>query len=466
MRECMSLHVLPPRSRTRRLADLVARYDGRAPRYTSYPTAVQFGPQVDAETYRGWLGALPTDQSVSLYAHIPFCSRLCWYCGCNTRAVTRHQPVGEYVELLLQEIASLRAALPGRLMARHIHFGGGSPNMLTLEELEAILAAFGGAFALGDDLEIAAELDPAGVSADWARGAARLGLTRASLGVQTLDPKVQAAINRHDSIEQVAATVGWLRDAGVRSINIDLLYGLPHQTTVDTLATVEAVLRLAPERIALFGYAHVPWMKVHQKLIEDEALPPPLARLEQSEAAAARLLAEGYVRVGLDHFARADDAMALALERGELRRNFQGYTVDEADTLLGVGASSIGRLPQGYVQNAAQEVAWRAAIRQGGLAATRGVAMSAKDRFVGEIIERLMCDLAVDLEAVCAKHDRQLPELAPVFGRLSSFIVDGLLRLSDARLEVIGDGRLVVRSICAAFDPYLDSAAERHSQAI
>lgn len=461
----MTLHTLAS-AQAHQLADLVAKYDGRAPRYTSYPTALQFTPQVDEAVYRGWLAELPADEAVSLYVHVPFCGRLCWYCGCNTRAVNRHEPIGEYVELLLKEIELLEGALPGRLAARAIHLGGGTPNMLTADDMSALFGALDRAFKLAPGREVAAELDPTTLTRDWVQAAARHGLNRASVGVQNLDPKVQAAVNREESFEQVAAAVGWLREVGVGSINLDLMYGLPHQTTANTLATVDAILQLQPERIALFGYAHVPWMKAHQQLIDEGALPWPGARLDQAEAAAERLIGAGYVRIGLDHFARADDQMAVALEEGALRRNFQGYTTDAADTLLGLGASAIGHLPQGYAQNIAQEIGWRAAVKEGRLPIARGVALSDDDRFRGEIIERLMCDLTVDLDEVCARHGRDVADLSDAITRLTPFVGDGLVRLEGPRVRVIGHGRLVVRSVCAAFDAYLDPTAQRHSKAL
>lgn len=448
------------------LADIVAKYDGRAPRYTSYPTALQFSPDVDENVYRGWLRDLPSRAPVSLYVHVPFCSRLCWYCGCNTRAVNRHEPVGEYVTLLCQEMSLLRDALPDRMRVQSLHFGGGSPNMLSLEDLERLFAELDAAFALAPDCEVAVELDSTGLTRDWVRAMRRHGLNRASLGVQNLDPAVQAAVNRLQSFEEIATAVGWLREVGVASVNLDLMYGLPHQTTANTLSTVEAILRLKPERIALFGYAHVPWMKAHQRLIDEGALPWPAARLEQAEAAAERLAAEGYVRIGLDHFARGDDDMAKALAAGVLRRNFQGYTTDGAQTLLGVGASAIGRLPQGFVQNVTQELGWRVAVQTGQLPIARGVAVSAEDRFRAEIIERLMCDLSVDLGAVCERHGRPVADLANAVTRLAPFLGDGLARLDGRRLEIVGAGRLVVRSVCAAFDTYFEPAAGRHSNAL
>ena len=447
-------------------AQLIATYDGRAPRYTSYPTAVQFTPAVTARTYRGWLAELPTDDAVSLYLHIPFCARLCWYCGCNTRAVNSRQPIGDYVRLMLAELDLLKTSLPGRLQASAVHLGGGTPNMLSADELAAIFGALRTAFRFAPDPEIAAELDPAVLTRDWVRAAASHGLSRASLGVQNLDPTVQAAVNRHDTLEEIQAGVSWLREAGVRSVNLDLMYGLPHQTVENTLATLDAILPLRPERLALFGYAHVPWMKAHQKLIRDDALPDAAQRLDQSETAAERLSREGYVRIGLDHFALPSDELAVAAAEGRLHRNFQGYTTDSAGTLLGLGASAIGSLPQGYVQNITQELGWRAAVSQNELPIARGVALSDDDRFRGEIIERLMCDFEVDLAAICASHGHPVSHLAEALARLEAFERDGLVRYDGERVMVTEHGRILVRSVCAVFDAYLAPAAQRHAKAI
>jgi oxygen-independent coproporphyrinogen-3 oxidase len=242
------------------------------------------------------------------------------------------------------------------------------------------------------------------------------------------------------------------------------MYGLPHQTRANTLATLDHVLALRPERLALFGYAHVPWMKAHQQLIDETALPGAAERLDQSESAAERLATEGYVRIGLDHFALPDDEMAVAALDGRLRRNFQGYTTDAARTLIGFGASAIGAFPQGLVQNQAQELGWRAALAKGELPVARGLVLSDEDRFRGEIIERLMCDLAVDLDEVCARHGRA--QLGVELARLAPFEADGLVRRNGARIEVTEAGRLVVRSVCAVFDLYLQPQAQRHSRAL
>ncbi|MDO9338297.1 MAG: oxygen-independent coproporphyrinogen III oxidase [Caulobacter sp.] len=445
---------------------LAEQFEGRVPRYTSYPTAVQFSPAVDAGVYRGWLSQLPPSEAVSLYVHLPFCARLCWYCGCNTRAVNRQEPVSRYVDDLIIELGLLEAALPGKLRARALHLGGGTPNMLSRDDLDRLFAALRQVFQLSPGLEVAAELDPAVLTREWVMAAARHGLSRASLGVQDLSPTVQAAVNRIEPFEVVQRAVGWLREAGVLSVNLDLMYGLPRQTRADVLETLRQVLTLRPERLALFGYAHVPWMKSHQQLIREVDLPGPAERLDQSEAAADYLIAQGYVRIGLDHYALPGDEMAIALAAGRLHRNFQGYTTDAAGTLIGMGASAIGRTPQGFVQNQTAELTWRKALEAGDLPIARGVALTDEDRFRGEIIERLMCDLTVDLAAVCTGHGRERRDIADSLASLAPFEAQGLVGLDGDRLTVTPAGRPVLRSVCAAFDQYLDQTSIRHARAI
>lgn len=448
-------------------AQLIAKYDGRAPRYTSYPTAVQFTPEVNEATYRAWLAALPVTTPVSVYLHIPFCARLCWYCGCNTRAVNRHEPVGEYVTLLMRELSTLEQALPGKMAVGDIHLGGGTPNMLSVEELAIIFSGLRHVFHVAPDAEIAAELDPAVLSRDWIRAAAYHGLSRASLGVQNLAPEVQSAVNRQEKFEDIAECVATLREAGVASVNLDLMYGLPHQTTQSVLDTIDAVLKFRPERLALFGYAHVPWMKSHQKLIAESALPGPAERLEQALTAEEKLVGEGYVSIGLDHFALPHDDLARAKADHRLRRNFQGYTTDSAKILIGFGASAIGAMPEGYVQNHTQELPWRQAIDRGETPIARGVAVTDDDRFRAEIIERLMCEFAVDLEAVASHHHtRSGLKLDEAMARLRPFLADQFISIEGRRIEVMPAGRPLVRSISACFDAYLQPEALRHSRAV
>lgn len=426
--------------------------DRRAPRYTSYPTALQFSDAVDGELYSQWLAALNPAERVSLYVHVPFCARLCWYCGCHTRVVNKPSLISDYVERLVAELALVEARLPGRLSAGALHLGGGTPNQLSRDDLVQLFAALRHVFRFAPGIEISAELDPASLTETWVRAAAYHGLTRASVGVQDLAPHVQAAVNRHEPFETVARAVGWLRAAGIGSINLDLMYGLPRQTTADVRATLDAVLTLRPERVALFGYAHVPWAKPHQRLLPEHELPGPEARLEQSQAAAERLAREGYIAIGIDHYALPSDTLAIAAAAGALRRNFQGYTVDAHPTLLGFGASSIGRLPQGYVQNAPSEVAWRAAIGEGRLPVARGLILTDEDRLRGDVIERLMCDFKVDLGQVALRHGVCSSIFREDLAALQGLADEGLVIIDGGVVEVTPVGRAYVRLAAQAFD--------------
>ncbi|HVN01922.1 MAG TPA: oxygen-independent coproporphyrinogen III oxidase, partial [Caulobacteraceae bacterium] len=437
-----------------------------APRYTSYPTAAQFTPQVDSETYAAWLGALPADAGGSIYVHVPFCDRLCWYCGCNTRVVRRGESISGYVALVEAEMRMVAGHLAGVFTAREIHLGGGTPNILSPTDLGALFGALRSAFRVDEGAEVSAEIDPSRLTPEWVRAAAANGLTRASLGVQDLSPSVQAAVNRLEPFEVVATAATRLREAGVRSLNLDLMYGLPHQRTADVLSTLDTVLTLAPDRLALFGYAHVPWMKAHQKLIDERTLPGEAERLDESEAAAERLQAAGYVRIGLDHYALPTDELAKASARGELRRNFQGYTTDQEEILLGLGVSAIGRLPQGLAQNHSVELAWRAAVREGRLPTARGVAFTDDDQFRGDIIEALMCRFEVDLADVRRKWRRSRESLAGAQTALAELERDGVIERQDERIAVTPVGRPFVRQVCAAFDSYLAPGALRHSSAV
>ncbi|MBD3837246.1 oxygen-independent coproporphyrinogen III oxidase [Brevundimonas sp.] len=447
-------------------AELIARYDAHAPRYTSYPTAAQFTPDIDAATWRDWLAAAPTDAAISLYLHVPFCKRLCWYCGCNTRAMNRVAAMESYIDLLLAEADLVLSAIGRRVRVGSIHLGGGTPNMLPPEALERLFAGLAARFDLGDCFEIAAELDPEVLTEDWVRAAGRIGLTRASLGVQDLSPQVQAAVNRPESFETIRWAAGALREQGVVSLNLDLMYGLPLQTVEHVVTTLGQVTTLKPERIALFGYAHVPWMKPHQKLIRDADLPGAQARFVQSQAAARYLTGKGWRAIGLDHFALPHDSLAAAQRAGRLRRNFQGYTTDEAPALIGLGASSISHTPQGYVQNLTQEREWRAAVGRGRLPVARGVALTAPDRFIAELIERLMCDFAVDVAAVARRHGRDMVEVADAWLRLEAFQADGLAEVAEGRVQVTPLGRPFVRAVCAAFDPGARDFHERHARVV
>jgi oxygen-independent coproporphyrinogen-3 oxidase len=442
-------------------ARLLARYDRPVPRYTSYPTTPHFNESIDSVVYSGWLSEIPADAAISLYLHIPFCDTLCWFCGCHTRVVNRHGSISAYLGLLRREAELVARAAAEPLHIRHLHFGGGSPDILPAADVRAQIDHLRGLFPFADDLEFAVEIDPRAVDHAKIQVWARSGANRASIGVQDFDPRVQHAINRQQSVDCTVRAVAALRAAGISRINIDLLYGLPLQTVASARETADRVVALDPDRIALFGYAHVPWMKPHQRLIDDKALPDAAQRWAQFEAVAEILGEAGYAWIGLDHFAKSDDPLALANATRKMRRNFQGYTVDGCDTLIGLGASAIGALPRGYVQNAVTLADYGRAIRAGRLPVARGIALSADDRRRRGIIERLMCDLRVDLSAQDPSN-----EFAPELERLHGMARDGLLNLDGPSIAVTTAGRPFLRSICAVFDRYLATGAGRHSRAV
>ncbi len=437
-------------------------YDARVPRYTSYPTAPHFHDGIGVAEYREWLARLDAESAVSLYFHVPFCTRMCWYCGCHTRVVERYEPITEYVEVLAREIELVAEAIADRPLVSHVHWGGGTPTMLSSAHFGALMSDLARRFRFAGDVEIAVEIDPRTLDGDKVAALADRGVTRASLGIQDITPAVQRAVNRVQPFEMVAVAVAALRRAGITQINFDLMYGLPTQTVDDVIATVDRVVELAPDRLAVFGYAHVPWMKTHQRMINEADLPDGPARWAQSEAAAERLVGHGYRRIGLDHFAAPGDAMTVAVDNGELRRNFQGYTTDRAEALIGFGASAIGALADGYVQNAVPFGQYADDIGVGRLAVRRGIALTADDRLRRAVIERLMCDLAVDLGNLGADPDGFADELA----RLAAMEADGVVEINDGRVRVTEAGRPLLRSVCAVFDRYLDSGVGRHSRAV
>jgi len=447
-------------------ADKILKYNARLPRYTSYPTAAQFHDGVGPDTAAAWLSALPARTPVSLYLHVPFCRTLCWYCGCNMRVVNRDGPLDRYTERLLKELALLARHLPGRLDVGHLHWGGGTPTVLGPERLARVMAAVRETFAVRANAEVAIEVDPRVLDAATAQALGREGFNRVSIGIQDVNPQVQQAVNRLQTWEQTEQAADRLREAGIDRLNLDLIYGLPHQTPARVVATVAASLMLRPERIALFGYAHVPWMKRHQNLLDNDALPGPRERLQQYDAAAGYLTAQGYVPIGLDHFARADSPFAATAEQGHLHRNFQGYTEDDCQILLGLGASAISDLGVGLTQNAADLRAYGQAIDGGTLPVARGVARSADDGLRGEVIERLMCDFQVDLAAVCAAHGAAVAPFAEALTRLAPLQADGLVERDGWRIRVPEAGRPIVRAVAACFDSYLRPDVQAHASAV
>ena len=437
----------------------------RVPRYTSYPTAPHFHAGIGEADYRAWLAELPSGEPISLYVHIPFCDTLCWFCGCNTTVVNTYSPVSSYLDLLMRETDMVAAALGPDHPVTHLHFGGGSPTLLSPQDFLRLNRHLRTSFRIASGAEIAIEIDPRGFTRDMAQALAEAGVTRASIGVQDCDPAVQEAINRIQPPGVTEDAVRLLRDAGIDALNIDLIYGLPHQTVAGLERTIGTVLALNPDRLAIFGYAHVPHFKKHMALIPENALPATAERMAQAEAAEATLVASGYVPIGIDHFAKPGDGLAIAKRLGRLARNFQGYTTDSAPALIGLGASSIGALPQGYVQNFADVPSWRSTIQRGALPVAKGVALNGQDRARRAVIERLMCDLEVDVDAVAKSHGLEPGTFDAALQSLEEFRRDGLVRICDGKIVIAPRWKAATRLVCAMFDTYLDPRIHKHAVA-
>ena len=438
----------------------------RVPRYTSYPTAPHFAEGFAESTWRDWLAETPSDAPLSLYLHIPFCKKVCWYCGCNMKLAAREQPVRDYAAVLCREIDLLAEALGEARRVEHIHFGGGTPTAMPVDSFKAVVAALRAAYDVRDGAEVAVEIDPRTLEPEMAWALGEMGFTRASLGVQEFDATVQATINRVQPFSMVERTVLDLRRSGVAAINFDLMYGLPHQTVESITATVERAVDLRPSRIALFGYAHVPWMAKNQRMIPEDSLPGMEERFEQAEHAANLLVSHGYERIGLDHFALPSDPMIGALRAGRLRRNFQGYTDDQSEHLLGLGATSISQVPQGYIQNTAETGAWARAVERGELPVHRGRALRGDDVLRRAVIERLMCDLEVDLLATAFAHGEAPGYFSAEIGALAPFVEDGLVEVDDGVVRIAERGRPAMRTVAAVFDAYLGEGTARHAVAV
>lgn len=429
----------------------------QTPRYTSYPPATRFTPDVDAAKATKAITSLADSAPISLYLHIPFCQKLCWYCGCHTSVPTVADPVEPYVAALIREIELVGKIAPEGVKVDHIHFGGGSPDILTPEQITRVFAALRSSFRVSRFAEIAAELDPRGASTAVIDAFAAGGLTRASLGVQVLDHGVQRRINRIQTEDEIVNAVRMLRAAGITSLNLDMMYGLPGQTREHVIETALFVAGQDADRVATFGYAHVPWMKKHQKAIDTNDLASGEERFRQAETAAITLESAGYVPIGFDHFAAPGDSLLAAERQGRLRRNFQGYTDDNAVALIGFGASAISSLPGLTYQNTTDTAVYKSEVSGKRLPVVRGVEHTAADQRTGQLIERILCDFEVNVPGDLLIN--ACPQLMPILDA-------GLACLAGTHLTVTNNGRPYVRNIAACFDPTFAQATGRHSLAI
>ncbi|MBV7266344.1 radical SAM protein [Erythrobacter ani] len=423
------------------------------PRYTSYPTAADFGP-----INPGSLGEAiaRADGDVSLYLHIPFCEKICYYCGCNTGAAGRRERVESYLQALLAELTSVSGLLPKSARVRRIAFGGGSPNAIEPHEFLGLVEAITSQFATAEAIW-SIELDPRSMSGEWGAAIGHAGITRASMGVQTFAPHCQRAIGREQSDALICRSIDWLRSTGVTSLNFDLMYGLPGQTTADLEDSLEYTRLLGADRVALFGYAHVPNLVPRQRMIDATALADKVERFGMARLGYEFLTGHGYNAVGFDHFALPYDAMAIAAANGTLRRNFQGFTDDCSEVIIGLGSSAISAFPELLAQNEKNSGRYRMLASQGRLTASHGINRSLRDQLNGATIEKLLCQGLAEITLCQMPHVR---------GRLAPFLERGMATIDGMKLKINPDGLPYARSIAGLFDTFRDENTKTFSSAI
>ncbi|KAF1027130.1 MAG: Oxygen-independent coproporphyrinogen III oxidase [Burkholderia plantarii] len=451
--------------------DLLAKYTANGPRYTSYPSAPQFDAAFDPADYaRAAADAGAAASELSLYVHIPFCTTACFYCGCNRIATNNLARARPYLDALKHELARQAALFDPERRLTLLHWGGGTPTFLSDAQTAELMAAIRAAFpiAADDEAEISIEIDPRTATPATLAHLRMQGFNRLSFGVQDVDAQVQRAINRIQPLEMTAELVAAARLTGFHSVSVDLIYGLPHQTLATFARTLEAMIELAPDRLSVFGYAHMPQLFKMQRRIDEAALPTPTERVALLGLAVEQLTRAGYVYIGMDHFARPSDELVAAQRNGTLQRNFQGYSTRADTDLIGVGVSSIGKLGDVYAQNAKDVDAWRDALEAGRLPIVRGVKLTADDRLRRDVIMRIMCNLTLPFADLEATYGIRFAErFAPELAALRDAERDGLLTLEADRLTIHPAGRMFVRNIAMTFDAYLHGApAGRYSKTV
>lgn len=446
-------------------ADLIRRYDHAGPRYTSYPTAVQFHDGVKPADFLHAIDASrAANRQLSLYVHVPFCANICYYCACNKVITKDRSRAREYLASVQREMELISAHLGPDQVVEQLHFGGGTPTFLSHQELRELMGGLRSQFNLRDDDigDYSIEIDPR--EADWATmGLLReLGFNRVSFGVQDLDPEVQRAVNRLQTLEQTQTVMDAARTLAYRSINIDLIYGLPKQTPDSFARTVEAIIALKPDRLSVFNYAHLPERFMPQRRINSADLPSPTQKLEMFENSVRQLLAAGYRYIGMDHFALPDDSLSIAQENGELQRNFQGYTTHGHCDLIGLGVSSISQVGDLYCQNSSDLKVYQERLQADELATQRGLVCHADDIIRRAVISQLICHFQLQFSDIESRFGIDFPEyFASCLPMLEQMARDGLIILTPGGIRVMAAGRLLVRSICMLFDAYQSDASQQ-----
>lgn len=435
------------------------------PRYTSYPPATCFTPQESDAEHAQRLCFAP--ENLALYIHIPFCSSLCHYCGCHMKVTHDYAHVSNYLNNLVAESMLVADMLPRRSVIHDVHFGGGSPSMLLPQDFSTLMHELRHALPIARNADIAIEADPRMMTPEHVAAYAREKVTRISLGVQDLNPRILELVNRPQSPQQTRDALALCRKNGM-NVNFDLMYGLPGQTPATMALTLQYAAALRPDRISFFGYAHVPWVKKHMNLLPQERLPSPAMRLDMATMGAQILTDAGYTPIGIDHFALPGDSLAFAARHKTLRRNFQGYTATAADGLIGLGVSAISDLPEGYAQNTTDILRYGRDIAQGRLPVARGYQRSAEDAPCAHVIEKLMCDMSVDLQETAKRFGFCEDVFIPQLRDLQPYFQQGLIHMENgSQLVIKPEARLLTRIICTAFDRHaLPAGQARHAQAI
>jgi oxygen-independent coproporphyrinogen III oxidase len=444
------------------IASLIAKYDRPGPRYTSYPTAPQFTTAFEESDYRALLAGRRSS-GLSLYAHLPFCRSLCSYCGCHMKVTKNAEVIRRYVEYLKREIDIVEDNLAAGEPVKQLHWGGGTPTYLEPQDIEGLMAHTRSRFSIDDQAEISIEADPRGLTPEHLSAARRSGFNRISFGVQCFDPDVQLAIGRIQPAELVWKAIRGARAEGFSGVSFDLIYGLPHQSMERLAATIDTTVEMGPDRISLFSYAHVPWMKRHQALIRQEWLPTASAKMDLFLMAIERLTAAGYVRIGMDHFAREDDPLTVAMRSESLYRNFQGYSTHAGLDVIALGVSGISQLEHGFAQNVKSIPDYYRSLDAGRLPVERGLVLSNDDRLRRDLINRLMCDMRLDIRMFESNWEIDFDTYFPAARvQLADLEADGLLTGLDRDHVVVTDhGRLFIRNIAMVFDAYLDRSVNR-----
>jgi oxygen-independent coproporphyrinogen-3 oxidase len=449
-------------------ADLLKKYDKPLPRYTSYPPATELKPDFSEIDFRAALAVGNYKQTpLSLYCHIPFCETPCYFCGCNT-IITQHKQVADpYLNYLIRNIEQVAALNDGKRVVNQLHWGGGTPNYLTLDQVSRLWNALSQHFRFAEDAEISIEVNPRYLDRDYLLGLKQIGFNRISFGIQDFNPQVQEAVNRVQPEEMLFQGMAWMREAGFESINVDLIYGLPFQTLKTFEHTINQTVQLNPDRIAIFNFAYVPWMKpIQKKHIHPETLPTPAEKLDIFQMSIHQLTRNGYQFIGMDHFAKPDDELAVAQTAGQLHRNFQGYTTKPESDLLAFGMTSISMLHDVYVQNHKRLRSFYDAIERHELPIERGVSLTKDDILRRAIIMELMCQFELSKAAIESKYhlsfDQDFDEyFALERQELEGLAADGLVELTPNHIQVTQAGRVLIRNIAAVFDPYLRTRQTR-----